>query len=311
MIWSGHGMNMYLLYLQSNPPQNDMEFTEITQFCQLMEFIAKNPDKDIGHNLMLINHSGPDYMSYIEALDSLEQNILVFYSSMLEGNQNTMAVLTTGEKIKEELVVRIPSYIHESVDSNLYIQNLHNYWKSSKVNKVSTMVSELEGNELGYWNGKQRRKVFLYYSFLSLLCDKHPAASKIRDSLDRWDRNYRTNMKDVVGRIEIQNSNQELEIVYFPKPPIVRLYWNRPTVQALKEDLLFSISRETPEEKLTGFQDISMDLIIQMEHIRNVALLPKRVPGVGRCYQIFADWNPYWLIILTILTLIINVLLVV
>jgi hypothetical protein len=55
-----------------------------------------------------------------------------------------------------------------------------------------------------------------------------------------------------------------VEIVYFPLPPLTRLYWNWPSVQRFKESMLDNVNRDNPEEKLSDFQQRSLNIIILM-----------------------------------------------
>ena len=51
-----------------------------------MEKIRLDPDSDSTGQHILIRHTGAQYHLLIDSMDRLEQNILVFMNSLLEGN---------------------------------------------------------------------------------------------------------------------------------------------------------------------------------------------------------------------------------
>ena len=65
---------------------NDIDATEIARFCKLMESIQHDPDSDPTGLHILVRHHGHEYYALVEGMDRLEQNILVFMTSLLEGN---------------------------------------------------------------------------------------------------------------------------------------------------------------------------------------------------------------------------------
>jgi len=96
--------------------------------------------------------------------------------------------------------------------------------------------------------------VFLYYSFLTLLIDKSDTGNNlIKNKLTFWERSYDTNMSKIVGKIEIQNANQELEVVYFPLPAIVKVFWSAKQVSDYRNETIYEINRDNPEEKVLDF----------------------------------------------------------
>jgi hypothetical protein len=58
--WSGHGINIYLKYLKKAKKggADEIEVTQIKQFCHLMSKISKDPDNDPTGKHILIRHSG-------------------------------------------------------------------------------------------------------------------------------------------------------------------------------------------------------------------------------------------------------------
>ena len=89
---------------------------------------------------------------------------------------------------------------------------------------------------------------------MTLLIDKNESGvSMIKNKLSYWERTFDTNMSKIVGKIEIQNSNQELEVVYFPLPAMVRVFWDRKQVRDYTVETVYQISRDNPEEKVLDF----------------------------------------------------------
>ena len=310
--WSGHGMEAYYQYLASDPPQEDIETIQITQFCQHMRSIANDPESDPTRKHILIKHQGLEYLSLVEALDNFEQNCLVFLNSLLEGSQASTATLSTGEKIRDTQLIEIPTYIQNSVDEDILIHNLHNYWKTARLDKLSTLKAEIKENDEAKWIYRLRRKVFLYYSFLTLLIDKDEQAKNvIKPKLLEWERKYNISIQNVVGRIEIQNPNQEIEVVYFPLPAMVSVFWAKQVVKEKREDLLYKVNRDNPEEKVMDFQDRSLDIITLIYILKQIYLMPFKYGVFGSLYKQVVEKARLWNFILVLLTIALNVLLVI
>jgi hypothetical protein len=61
------------------------------------------------------------------------------------------------------------------------------------------------------------------------------------------------NTSSLVASIEIIGADGKVQCVYFPVPAFVSLYWPYPEVQKAKEDSLYSVCRDSPEEKIADF----------------------------------------------------------
>jgi len=107
------------------------------------------------------------------------------------------------------------------------IYTLNNYWKTARLDRRITLLKEMSESEEGKRIGRLRRKVFLYYSMMTMLTEKDEKASSIlKPKLTLWQKMYSVEMDAVVGKIEVQTQDQTLEAVYFPKPPLVSIYFN-------------------------------------------------------------------------------------
>ena len=80
---------MYYAYLENQPSAGDIDATQMARFCKLMEKIKLDPDNDPTGQHILIRHHGPEYHDLIDGMDNLEQNILIFMTSLLEGAQSS------------------------------------------------------------------------------------------------------------------------------------------------------------------------------------------------------------------------------
>ena len=213
-----------------------------------MSKIAEDPDNDPTGKHILIQHSGTEYNMLIDALDSLEQNVLVFLNSMLEGGA-TSTIRSEGNQFSD-----VAAYVFRSIDEDRLISTLHNYWKTSRLNLKSTLFKEAKGDLQASWISRMRRKVFLYYSFMVLLTDKNSKAEKIlKPKLSQWEKNYSVDINSIVGRIEVQTSQKTLEVVYFAKPLLIRMYWENKEVKKFRKQTIYNLPRENADAKLVEF----------------------------------------------------------
>jgi len=77
---------MYDYYLRSNPPNDELDTIHIRQFLHYMKDMEIDAEYDLTGKSTLIYHDGIMYLNIVESLDTLEQNILVFLNSLLEGS---------------------------------------------------------------------------------------------------------------------------------------------------------------------------------------------------------------------------------
>lgn len=75
----------------------------------------------------------------------------------------------------------------------------------------------------------------------------------LKKKLMYWESTYNIDMSQIVGRIEINNQYQQLEVIYFPLPPIIRIYWQMPAIREYRNQLIDKITRDNPEEKVNDF----------------------------------------------------------
>ena len=97
-------------------------------------------------------------------------------------------------------------------------------------------------------------------------------------------------MDTVVGKIEVQTPDQALEAVYFPKPPLVSIYFNWRQAKSYRIDLVDGLNRDNPEEKLMDFQEKSERIIILMNLLATIDQL-KRKSLAGRLYYMLTIYE--------------------
>ena len=94
-------------------------------------------------------------------------------------------------------------------------------------------------------------------------------------------------LDQIMGRCEILNSEQNLDVVYFPILKVVTKYWETSVIQTQKKNLINTVSRDNPEEKVKDFLIKSENLIQAVRHRERIANITKRIPLGGK----FLDWS--------------------
>jgi hypothetical protein len=80
----------------------------------------------------------------------------------------------------------------------------------------------------------------------------------------------------LVATVEIVGADGAVQRVYFPIPAFVSLYWPYPEVQKAKEDALYTVSRDSPEEKIADFfrKMEGITLVMRRQEALRYALSP-------------------------------------
>jgi hypothetical protein len=52
----------------------------------------------------------------------------------------------------------------------------------------------------------------------------------------------------------VNNARQELEVIYFMRPPIVQMFWDKQVIKNHCRIVINQISRASPEEKVLELQ---------------------------------------------------------
>jgi len=132
------------------------------------------------------------------------------------------------------------------------------------------------------------------------------AILSLQTRLNLWQTSTGMALRDEIGRVEFLRDGR-LERVYFQLPRIFVEQRNNREVKAEQKQLLYSISRASPEDQLTDFI-ISMDRIIEVtEHESRLSNLNVARPVKAGLQAVRK--GPWWKVCY-LLTLIINVLLV-
>ena len=91
-----------------------------------------------------------------------------------------------------------------------------------------------------------------------------------------------------MGRCEIINSENNIEIIHYPMPINVMKYWNTTIIQTKAKDLLETVKRDTPEEKVKDYLLKSKELKEAIQHRAKIRWYTKRLP---RRFGSFIDWT--------------------
>jgi len=152
-----------------------------------------------------------------------------------------------------------------------------------------------------------------YYILLESMCDvgvmPHAAEKHYRDLLVE----IGLEPAKEVARVEVMGKDNLVNVLYFPKPPVVMACWDSPEVDHVRTTILYPddmTHRNNAEEKLQNFLDEAEELIDVMDH--EFKLLEMEAGKKGRVNQLVSTIaQQYWMwsAIQLILTLMLNVLL--
>ena len=126
---------------------------------------------------------------------------------------------------------------------------------------------------------------FLLYATLKQLTDdavKTPAALPLRRLFRQWEAEEGREIVRQIRRIEIVDDEGALGVVYFPMPSWVMAVWTTAHVEAVKKEIVMTVKRDNPEEKLKDFwSQATSQLIDVVKHHRNIRGLRKRKGGAA------------------------------
>ena len=113
-------------------------------------------------------------------------------------------------------------------------------------------------------------------------------------------------LDNLMGRVEIINETNDMEVVYFQIPRKIKKFWNTYFISEYRDRLIENVSRDNPEEKVKDFFERSIDLMYAVDHQARLARTKKCCRGLGHLlYQMIS--NRRLLIMLTlIITLALN-----
>lgn len=181
---------------------------------------------------------GIDLDLFKELFAEAEQSCLRMINAMLDGDSETVV---------DALI--------ESLDQGILLQNMDNLFQMSlKAPKHKQIV--LKDN------------ICFYLSLLSTLSsfvDKPSAA--LDEYIDQWKLDCIQaghGINNFFAAVEITSPSGILQRVFFPIPDFVLQYWSYPRVQQAKERALWSVSRESPEDKLADFYLKMQGIIVVM-----------------------------------------------
>ena len=82
-------------------------------------------------------------------------------------------------------------------------------------------------------------------------------------------------LTNLMGRVEIINQSNDLEVVYFQIPQTIQKFWNSYFISEYRDRLIDNVKRDNPEEKVKDFFTRSIDLMYAVEHQAHLAKIQK------------------------------------
>jgi hypothetical protein len=106
-----------------------------------------------------------------------------------------------------------------------------------------------------------RSTAVLYLTLISTLASLEPDDDSfgMDDLLKNWKEDCEKEGKNVdllAASVEIVDGDNKIQRAYFPVPDFVNQFWQYPETQKAKKDILETISRASPEEKLAVILNI-------------------------------------------------------
>jgi hypothetical protein len=118
----------------------------------------------------------------------------------------------------------------------------------------------------------------------------------------------------VVGRIEIQSPKKgmtgkgggnQLEVVYFPIPQVVLTRWKNWEVQKSKNEMLYIVKRDNPDEKVKDLLERGQHVINVLQHQETLAQMAED-SSFGWVLHMLGSYNWHWRRLLLALTFALN-----
>ena len=155
---------------------------------------------------------------------SLEQSCLRFLLALLEASTDY-----------------VTSALCDKLNEEILLQNMENLYKLSFESKGS--VKEY-----------RTAATASYLTLISTIASAHraDASEKLDDLLDAWKHEKAQegfNTEKLVGSVELTSADGKIQRVYFPIPKFVRVYWSYPAVQKAKDLVVWTVNRESAEDK--------------------------------------------------------------
>jgi len=96
-------------------------------------------------------------------------------------------------------------------------------------------------------------------------------------------------LRDIISSVEVNSKDEKLIRIYFPVPGIVQMHWTLPEIQNEKKVVLYSVNRDTPEERV---QDFYKKRNIVMDALKMQALISRKM---GFMHMFFGGRSPGWM----------------
>jgi hypothetical protein len=189
-----------------------------------------------------------------ETFDVLGVSIDLFQQLALSTESSCLRYILALLESTSELVTE---NICPIIDNAIMLQNMENVYKLS-FQRSSFKKEDLTDITVSY---------LTLISTLASAQRENPL-SILDDLLLEWkEQNAKQGFKteSLVASIEISTPDGSVQRVYFSIPKFVRIYWKYPEVQKAKELMLYAVSRESAEDKLSDFFTMSQSLVQVMK----------------------------------------------
>jgi hypothetical protein len=169
--------------------------------------LPKSMKSMAGKNMRRLEQSGARTKAkkkYDRVLLSVENNILILLSSLIEGRIISLEDMSADQAQSED---PIATTLLGNIDTDIYMRNLDNLHQNSK----GALPYETEENK------------FMYYALLTHLLEIDQGATeegvKIWKVFGKWQtQEGKGELLQTMGRIEILNEQGHLEVLYFKIP---------------------------------------------------------------------------------------------
>jgi hypothetical protein len=202
-------------------PENERIRTCIDKWAKVSGFRRFYSDKTS------IDILGIDLGLFQELFGNVEESCLRFICTLLDGGSETVV-----------------DNLLDKLDESILLQNMDNMFKASF-------------NITGSAQERMKANLVQYLTLLTTLASYVNKSSAHLDKyIDEWQADCEKQGKsisDYFASVEVSSPNGSLQRIFFPVPEYVLTYWGYPRVQQAKETALWTVSRESPEDKLASF----------------------------------------------------------
>ena len=260
--WDGHGGRALCERLELALPEGSGERDEVAKWLKKFE---KPEWRD---------EWATREAEMFSAAKKMERSLLVMLSSMLEGDAEP--------EVAEHLV--------ESLEPSGLLGLLNLHWQryfTRRKSRARARKSKRSQEDI-----EEGSMAFLYYSLGKLLTEDSVEAAKavpLRKAMQRWEERDGKEILAAVRRIEIVDDDGKVGRLYFQMPEYVESVWASNDVEEFKQEIIFTVKRDNPEEKLKDFWYKTDDLVALLQHTHRIQMW-RRLGGFRGFVGFLAGW---------------------